>query len=666
MNGTEKAKLALLKYFNEDGTIEDMDYFVDSVMLTIQNTEYLYKWAKDSQRKSHTIAYEGLIETLKVDTGESITSVQLKAAFKSLGVNFKEVLKPLVDAVDDWRSSINESKSIVSEAKDTDYIICKETSEGPLYMKGKSTTLNKKEAQIFGSEEEAKEALNNYKECVADNDANKFEIKRLNEFKEEIKEGIEIECDESDLIENVDMAKIVDQINELESQLEMLGNDKEADQAEVKKIKDKIYRLNKKLDEAKMLESVDSDNTNLENIKEILQKSGIKTERTLNLMSRDILKDLKNNYDDNCKDDNGIFYGSIITDAFKKKVEQITGKKPEMKIGETKVDRLYASKQLKENSSDKITITDGTDTTVFDYDGLDFGFGDGDYFYDGNETLGQIGFFWNEEKGQKYIDSIFLSSRDEDDEDGDFEFRGSLKNKTPDQELTVTLSPEDYQTFLNWKDICDGKTNEINEAVEDAKDSDYSNFNDQIDFLVNDEKEAIEGYNNALASIKETMTEEQYSEIEKVLSHIIGEEEEHIKELNEIREKIFDYNKNENCNKKLNEELSSAEVLKRDLPLYLKTNEGYMELSIDEDPQKPEDYDEGYVTGWNKGEDPEYDKEQEEKFKEATEAYKNGEVYQLRQVVDDVIYAVAYGDKELDELLKQLDATIVNIEELMK
>lgn len=665
MNGTEKAKEALLKYFNEDGTIEDIEYFIDSIMLTIQNTEYLYKWAKDSQRKSHTIAYEGLIETLKVDTGENITSIQLKAAFKSLGVDFKEVLKPLVDAVDEWRNSINESKDIVSEAKDTDYIIYKETSEGPLYMDGKSTTFDKKRAQIFNSEDEAKEALSNYIENVVDPEANMFEIKRLNEFKEEIKEGIEIECDEADLIENVDMAKIVDQINELESQLEMLANDKEADQAEVKKVKDKIYRLNKKLDEAKMLEAVNSDNTNLENIKEVLRKSGIKTERTLDFMSKDILKDLKNNYDDNCKDDNGIFYGAIITDAFKKKVEQITGKKPEIKIGETKIDRLYANKQLKENTSDKMTITDGTNTTTFDYDNLDFGFGDGDYFYNGNETLGQIGFFWNEEKGQKYIDSIFLSSKDEDNEEEDFEFRGSLKNETPDQELTVTLSPEDYQTFLNWKDICDGKINEIKEAVESPKDSDYSNFNNQIDLLVNDEKEAIEGYNKALKSIKETMTEEQYSEIENVLNHIIGEEEEHIKELNEIREKIFNH-KNESCNKELNEELSSAEVLKRDFPLYLKTNEGYMELSIDEDPQKPEDYDEGYITGWNKGEDPEFDKEQEEKFKEATEAYENGEVYQLRQVVDDIIYAVAYGDKELDDLLKQLDATIVNIEDLMR
>ena len=271
MNGTEKAKEALLKYFNEDGTIEDIEYFIDSIMLTIQNTEYLYKWAKDSQRKSHTIAYEGLIETLKVDTGENITSVQLKAAFKSLGVDFKEVLKPLVDAVDEWRNSINESKDIVSEAKDTDYIICKETSEGPLYMDGKSTTFDKKRAQIFNSEDEAKEALSNYIENVVDPEANMFEIKRLNEFKEEIKEGIEIECDEADLIENVDMAKIVDQINELESQLEMLANDKEADQAEVKKVKDKIYRLNKKLDEAKMLEAVNSDNTNLENIKEVLR-----------------------------------------------------------------------------------------------------------------------------------------------------------------------------------------------------------------------------------------------------------------------------------------------------------------------------------------------------------------------------------------------------------
>ena len=91
-----------------------------------------------------------------------------------------------------------------------------------------------------------------------------------------------------------------------------------------------------------------------------------------------------------------------------------------------------------------------------------------------------------------------------------------------------------------------------------------------------------------------------------------------------------------------------------------------MELSIDEAPEKPEDYDEGYIAGWNKGEDPAFDAEQELKYKEAMDAFNEGEVYQFRQVADDIIYTICYGDKELDEMLRQLNATIVNIEDLMK
>lgn len=75
-------------------------------------------------------------------------------------------------------------------------------------------------------------------------------------------------------------------------------------------------------------------------------------------------------------------------------------------------------------------------------------------------------------------------------------------------------------------------------AVKDAQESNYPNFDSQMNFLVEDEEEAIAGYNNALTAIKGTMTEEQYTEIEKVLNHIIEEEKEHIKEINELRVKI--------------------------------------------------------------------------------------------------------------------------------
>ena len=109
-------------------------------------------------------------------------------------------------------------------------------------------------------------------------------------------------------------------------------------------------KLNKK-QEANDGNSID--NQNLENIKDTLRASGIQSERTLDLMSKDILNDLKRNYTNNCKDENGIYYGVVITDAFKKKVQQITGKTPNTKIGEAR------SHKNESNSGDTLYICIG-------------------------------------------------------------------------------------------------------------------------------------------------------------------------------------------------------------------------------------------------------------------------------------------------------------------
>ena len=78
----------------------------------------------------------------------------------------------------------------------------------------------------------------------------------------------------------------------------------------------------------------------------------------------------------------------------------------------------------------------------------------------------------------------------------------------------------------------------LKESVDSAADADYADFNEQIDFLVNDEKEAINGYRKALDLLNNRMTNNQNNEIRKVLTHIIEEEEEHIVELNALRDKI--------------------------------------------------------------------------------------------------------------------------------
>ena len=90
------------------------------------------------------------------------------------------------------------------------------------------------------------------------------------------------------------------------------------------------------VEEKKTESAEDTDAKNIKAIQDVLKKSGITSERTLDLMSKDILKDLKRNYTKGCKDEYGNYYGTVITDAFRKKVQQITGKMPDLKIGESK------------------------------------------------------------------------------------------------------------------------------------------------------------------------------------------------------------------------------------------------------------------------------------------------------------------------------------------
>ena len=273
------------------------------------------------------------------------------------------------------------------------------------------------------------------------------------------------------------------------------------------------------LDESKSLtESGDNtDDTNIANIKDILVKSGIKNERTLDLMSKDVLRTLKSNYADDCSVD-GIYYGVAITDAIQKVIERITGTKPSMKFTEGKSikcedfvmdddrtrfinkminqdknsiedflgydidDNLYDDKQglrlaiaeiydqmpeeelskftegksIKCESTNKkvITITDGTNSTELDYNSLYFGIVD--YFYNGNETGAQIGFYWNEYKNTAYINGLYLTVYVGNESNEDLEtLDKTLRNLTPNEPYKVTLSDEDYKTFLDWKAMCD-------------------------------------------------------------------------------------------------------------------------------------------------------------------------------------------------------------------
>lgn len=79
----------------------------------------------------------------------------------------------------------------------------------------------------------------------------------------------------------------------------------------------------------------------------------------------------------------------------------------------------------------------------------------------------------------------------------------------------------------------------INESEIDNNSSNaFTIITKGIKFLIDDEKEAYQGYNQFLADISEKVSEELYEEIKKVVIHISDEEQEHIRELEELYKKL--------------------------------------------------------------------------------------------------------------------------------
>jgi len=95
------------------------------------------------------------------------------------------------------------------------------------------------------------------------------------------------------------------------------------------------------------------------------------------------------------------------------------------------------------------------------------------------------------------------------------------------------------------------------------------------------------------------------------------------------------------------------------------TNQYYVcEKSLDY-PKDPNDYDEGYTSGWNIGDDTAYDKEQERKYQRAKKASEDGDVWEFNEVDENgeyvgVVATICYGKDELQYVLDEANLTPVN------
>lgn len=131
--------------------------------------------------------------------------------------------------------------------------------------------------------------------------------------------------------------------------------------------------------ESKEIKTESVEDKNLANIKACLNQSGIRNPHTVERMAKDVLAIL-NTYDEDTKDEDGIFYQPAIVYAIQDKVEKITGKRPELTIESKKIktesvtdtefediDSLQDLQEVIENLYEQEKIDDDIYDEVSDY-----------------------------------------------------------------------------------------------------------------------------------------------------------------------------------------------------------------------------------------------------------------------------------------------------------
>ena len=131
--------------------------------------------------------------------------------------------------------------------------------------------------------------------------------------------------------------------------------------------------------ESKEIKTESVEDKNLANIKACLNQSGIRNPHTVERMAKDVLAIL-NTYDEDTKDEDGLYYIPAIVYAIQDKVERITGKRPELTIESKEVktesvtdtefediDSLQDLQEVIENLYEQEKIDDDIYDEVSDY-----------------------------------------------------------------------------------------------------------------------------------------------------------------------------------------------------------------------------------------------------------------------------------------------------------
>ena len=105
------------------------DYLADNVDIWLFNTESLYNELKNKRRKSYSIVYEALLSLFQSNVNDNlypkkvrITSEMVQSWFRKHNADFKAILKPVVDKVEEERQEFTtESKLSIKENNNGNY-----------------------------------------------------------------------------------------------------------------------------------------------------------------------------------------------------------------------------------------------------------------------------------------------------------------------------------------------------------------------------------------------------------------------------------------------------------------------------------------------------------------------------------------------------------------
>ena len=314
---TDVAAEAIQKYIKEDGSF-DTEWFNESIQLQISNVEYLYNKMYNSQSPAHSVAYSGMLQLFATD-GYELTSRQVQAGFKKLGLDFKEILKPTTDWVTEKRK---EEKEESKEIKTEDMVV-----------NPKIKDLANEVFDWYDSD------MGNHFDEIKDNEKEVYNH-ILSSLENKDKETIDVYI--KDMSEDDTMTVVVNQLKQLK--------DGKLDE-ELFSASDEVKEDSK--EKGLYTESIESDN--IERIKDCMKQSGIKNPNTLERMSKDVLAIL-HTYNEDTRDENGLYYFPAILNAIEDKIEQITGKRPELTIEskEVKTESIDSEEKIADFTFEKL------------------------------------------------------------------------------------------------------------------------------------------------------------------------------------------------------------------------------------------------------------------------------------------------------------------------